>query len=620
MTLALIYVFSAILFLLLLISLGFQPRFLSRITGALLLVIGAAGTLLYGYGFFKLFGNVPQAVMRTLFSVFCMFLGRNEISAISAVPALAVPGMQIIIYTVHLLALYCTASAVIAAMGTRLLRTLHLLLIRRGELHLIFGANEDSLSFGCELMKKKSGVVVFVDQDASLDSAILRSGSLLFSDADAVAPTDAFLRRIGLNNAHRRLTLYCLSDETSENLRYASAMAEALSRVGADEARSALTILLEDERQGSALQTSAEHSGFGSVLALPRRDLTARLMIQAASPWETMRFDADGRAVEDFEALIVGFGRTGQAALRALIMNGQFAGSRFHAVVVARDSDEFSGDFDLTCPELKSSYDIRFINGNAHSTQVYRHLTNCAANLNYVAVCTGSDKENEEIAAEYSRLLDRLGCRAPILLCTASSVRRFHPGEAPEAMSLFTPDILCSRRLDAMAMVINHQYHRAEGRSMEEDWAGCDYFSRMSCRASADFLPAFLQAAGLSARDVTQKDFCFAPDILENLSETEHMRWCAFHRVMGYRRMPKELFRRRAEQLLRETEQTGASALRPGKDAQQLLHACLVPWEELNALSELEHTLTGRTVDYQEMDRDNVRMIPAMLRAEEGHE
>ena len=586
MTLALIYVFSAILFLLLLISLGFQPRFLSRITGALLLVIGAAGTLLYGYGFFKLFGNVPQAVMRTLFSVFCMFLGRNEISAISAVPALAVPGMQIIIYTVHLLALYCTASAVIAAMGTRLLRTLHLLLIRRGELHLIFGANEDSLSFGCELMKKKSDVVVFVDQDASLDSAILRSGSLLFSDADAVAPTDAFLRRIGLNNAHRRLTLYCLSDETSENLRYASAMAEALSRVGADEARSALTILLEDERQGSALQTSAEHSGFGSVLALPRRDLTARLMIQAASPWETMRFDADGRAAEDFEALIVGFGRTGQAALRALIMNGQFAGSRFHAVVVARDSDEFSGDFDLTCPELKSSYDIRFINGNAHSTQVYRHLTNCAANLNYVAVCTGSDKENEEIAAEYS----------------------------------FTPDILCSRRLDAMAMVINHQYHRAEGRSMEEDWAGCDYFSRMSCRASADFLPAFLQAAGLSARDVTQKDFCFAPDILENLSETEHMRWCAFHRVMGYRRMPKELFRRRAEQLLRETEQTGASALRPGKDAQQLLHACLVPWEELNALSELEHTLTGRTVDYQEMDRDNVRMIPAMLRAEEGHE
>lgn len=619
MTLFLVYLFSSALFLLLMISLGFQPRFLNRITGALLLLAGVGGTILYGYGFVSLFDDLLQAVMRTLFSVFCMFLGRNEISTISAVPALATPGMQSLLYAIHLLALFCTASAVIAAMGTRLLRTLHLLLLRRGELHVIFGAGEDTVAFGRELMKKRARVVVFVDKSGALDERILRSGSLLFSDGDALTPGASFLRRLGMRRAHRRLCLYCLNADPGENLRYAAAMAEALRKEGIPAGNTALTILLEEEKQGETFQAGEERCGFGSVLAIPRRDLAARLMIQAAPPWENMRFDENGRAAEDFEALVVGFGLTGQAVLRSLVMNAQFAGSRFRAVVVDRDPEERSGDFSLRSPALRDSYEIRFLKGSAQSAEVYRHLESCAGNLNYVVICAGSDKENEEIAAAYARLLARLDCRAPLLLCTPDSVRRFHPDSAAETYSLYRTEILCSQRLDARAMLLNHQYHAAEGRTAEEDWARCDYFSRLSCRASADFLPAFLRAAGVSAREAAGEGFVFPPAVLENLSETEHLRWCAFHRVMGYRSMPEALFRQRAE-VFRHAAETGASAPKPGKDTVRRLHACLVSWEELDGLSALEQELTGRTVDYKELDRDNVRMIPDMLRLEAGHE
>ena len=42
--------------------------------------------------------------------------------------------MQLLIYATHLLALYCTASTVIATLGTRLIRTVRLLFSSSGNL------------------------------------------------------------------------------------------------------------------------------------------------------------------------------------------------------------------------------------------------------------------------------------------------------------------------------------------------------------------------------------------------------------------------------------------------------------------------------------------------------
>ena len=44
-------------------------------------------------------------------------------------------------------------------------------------------------------------------------------------------------------------------------------------------------------------------------------------------------------------------------------------------------------------------------------------------------------------------------------------------------------------------------------------------------------------------------------------------------------------------------------------------HACLVPWEELDALSARENAITGDQVDYKAMDRNNVLALPEILGA-----
>ena len=163
-------------------------------------------------------------------------------------------------------------------------------------------------------------------------------------------------------------------------------------------------------------------------------------------------------------------------------------------------------------------------------------------------------------------------------------------------------------------MQINCGYHGGDSSSAKELWANCDYFSRMSCRASADFLGAFLRAADVDASDTKEEAFHFSPEVLENLACTEHLRWCAFHYAMGYRPMSDETWNERAKKYI-EQKNAGEEPLRIGKDPIHRQHACLIGWEELDMLSRKENDITGGNVDYKQMDRDNVNML---LRIKEG--
>jgi hypothetical protein len=53
---------------------------------------------------------------------------------------------------------------------------------------------------------------------------------------------------------------------------------------------------------------------------------------------------------------------------------------------------------------------------------------------------------------------------------------------------------------------------------------------------------------------------------------------------------------------------------RIAKNADDLTHACLVPWEQLDTLSKRENAVTGGQVDYKAMDRNNVLAVPDILR------
>ena len=83
---------------------------------------------------------------------------------------------------------------------------------------------------------------------------------------------------------------------------------------------------------------------------------------------------------------------------------------------------------------------------------------------------------------------------------------------------------------------------------------------------------------------------------MENLAASEHLRWNAFHYSMGFRPMKEEEFRERAEQY------KAAGKLDPTyritKDVNIRIHACMIPWDELDSYSAKENAVTGQTADY----------------------
>ncbi len=603
---------SIALLLALMLSLALQPKIIKRITGAILLFVGLSGIVLYGYGYTKLFGDAAQAAIRTLFSVFCMFLGRNEISTISTVPLLATPVMQLCLYTVHLLALYCTASAVMSTLGSKMIRSFRLLLLRHRNLHLIYGISTGTLEFAKRLRKEGRGLIAFVDPGTghALEAEILQIGALTVECNDSGEVSAAFLRKIGMRSGTHKMTLYCLDDNEASNLRYAEAMRKALCKASVAPEQTSLTILLAEANRGSSLQASGSRYGYGSVAAYERAELLTRLMIHEWPPYETVQFKEDGNAAEDFEALIIGFGAKGQAALRSLIMNGQFANSRFRAAVFSEDCRRRAGSFFAKYAALEQNYDIRFFEMNVRSVEAFEHIMKHFSHLNYVAVCTGNDKENVEIARELSSFLCAHGMHPTVVMLGAKEASRIARDDGLiKTVSLFSPEVLCTDRLDATAMLLNHKYHEKEGRSIREDWADCDYFSRMSCRAAADYVDAFLCAAKTNRGEIRKNGFTPTDSVIDTLSRMEHLRWCAFHYAMGYRTMPAERFRERAVLYQLQKQDTGKATIRIGKDTEEKYHACLIPWEELPALAERECAVTGKAVDYQQMDRDNVLMI-----------
>jgi hypothetical protein len=322
-----------------------------------------------------------------------------------------------------------------------------------------------------------------------------------------------------------------------------------------------------------------------------------------------VQFDADARATSDFRVLIVGFGQTAQAVLRQLVMNGQFEGSTFHAAVFAPDCQRVDGYFSSSYDALLENYDIQFFPCDARSRDMTRYIQEHGSKLRYVAICTGSEKANREIAEDLCAHFSRQNLTIPVYECSRQSVKSYDTdGTVSREDPIYQPHLLNMRQLDLMAMKLNHQYSQPTERTALECWMDCDYFSRQSSRASADFAEAMIFASG--EKDPTQWDL--TPAQLLNLSKTEHLRWCAFHYCMGFHPMSQEEFLQRAEVYNHQVKETGKASIRVSKNMAGRTHACLIDWDALPLLDEKEKALTGRQVNYQDMDTQNVLMIPKL--------
>ncbi|MBQ1770630.1 MAG: hypothetical protein II000_01600 [Clostridia bacterium] len=601
-----------------LLTMTLKPALFSKLVVVSMIITVVGGLFYYGIGYYEVSGNLLLTTIRTPVFVFRMFVGVNELATISGTwPVSGTVGL-VGFWLIHTLAFFSTASAAMKTLGAEALRHLSFLLSRRGDLTLIYGINDRSIALGQECLATGKSSVVFISDNASNITVndLNAMGMSALIGPSAVACDDRTIRRLHLGN--RTLTVYAIDADSDRDLFFAMRLKESLERLGIPAENTRVTLPGAEDIITSMLQVSQEQYGFGYVSVYDSSDLTARALIRLCPPWESVSFDGDGMAMEDYECVIVGFGSHGQAALKQLVMNAQFSGSCFRATVFSPSYSAEAGYIKADSPELLNKYEIRSVQADARSSEFYDFIQQRLSSLKLIAVCTGDDENNREISDNLMLYLQRRGAEnIAVVRCGDTGVYyQERVGSPILTTGIYSQAFLSAENADRNAIIINSVYDTSE-KSDWEKWVACDSFSKMSSRASAEFLPAFIRASGSSREEMLEGNWHPSEKMLENLGKTEHLRWNAFHFANGYRTMSDEEFEANAAEWRRCQEEGIPSTVRIARDTAARTHACLVSWDDLDALSLKVSAVTGRSVDYKQYDINNVLALPKLLRAGE---
>lgn len=593
---------------------AFSPKVSKGLIATAGAVVIVCGLVFYGICYSMSEDNLALSIINTCKAVLLLFIGENPLTIIDS-PLLQGVIFQIASSALGFLGIFTTTGAALSAIGADFLRKLRLYFQKKMDIAIIQPLNPKTLEFARELNSKKQVLVVFVDEkpDSSCIDGAHEFGCVIRSDEDAISGSESFLRSIGACRKGRRTTLYALSDDRFANRDYARSLADAAQTLQIPVENTGLTIFSAEAETSNIITSRDGKYSFGTVLCISQEQLAARLLMQKSPLWNTIRFDENGRATEDFHALVIGSGKVGQSVIKQLVMNGQFAGSQFKLSVFDPKFQDISGQLFHESRMIFENYQICSYSHDGRSRQLYDFLQAHLESLKYIVVSTGNDMTNREVAQQLRHYLESHGSPLPVHICSRRGVQKI-TGAGVERWGIYVCQVLCSDDMDKMAMVLNQSYCGNNGKTARENWTDCDYFSRMSSRASADYAPAFLKMAGLPADRIPEGNW-YTPAQLENMAISEHARWCAFHYCMGFRGMTEEEYAERCRIYIEEKAKNPASRYRIGKDLGKRIHSCLIPWEELDALSARENAVTGGNVDYKQMDRNNVITLPELLKS-----
>lgn len=596
----------------------------SKFVTAVTILTSLGGFALYGYGFAYIYDNIFLAILRATTATLSMFLGKNEFSAICSAPLLQSLAGEALFWIVHMMAIFVVANAVLITIGAKTIQYIRGLLVRRGNLSIIYGVNANSIALGRDLRKDKKMAIVFVDKkiDSSFSATITNNLEAVFlTDTYAVNASEKFLDKIGAFIKDRSITVYAMHENPDENIAFTAALKDTLScckRIPKKYISITLFTNMDLFYTKNLQAQDNEEFGFGCVMTMDRAYLVSRVLVQNYPPCNFIHFDTEkGVASEDFHAVILGFGKLGQAILKNILMNSQFEGSHFKAAIYDPQNDQISGFLHSNNSPMFTKYDITAFCENAKANSFYQYLQDNLNTIKYIVICTGNDKQNDEIATEIQSILYKRHSNIALFKCSYNGVVYQNLNRmALEPLSLYKRENLDIRIADKKAMLINHVYcgNQPDSDALEE-WIHNNYFSKMSCRAAADFNPAYLRMVGKNAKVAMEPEgWNLTNEQLTNLGKTEHLRWCAFHYAMGFDTMPEEVFRQRIANYQKEKALNPNTTYAIQKDIEQYWHACLVDWDDLDALSEIYSEVTGKEKDYKRDDINNVLELPNLLR------
>ncbi|MDO4976619.1 MAG: hypothetical protein Q4E53_05075 [Eubacteriales bacterium] len=616
------------------LTLILKPKELRKFNSCAVVFAGFVGLIFYGLGYGtgihsagEMFIVAIQAVSDTI----SMFKGSDSYSSLmSSAPWFAERAwMQVFYWLAVLSAMYFTAAVVLGALGKRFIRFLRGKVIGwRREIVVFYPNNATQLKLAEKICKDNDIYPVFIGecQSDKMQEKIDNLGGIVWED-DQVDPEGQWLKKLGVDKTEQKvIKLFASGENDSKTKSFLEKVLKGMDHKDVNYMNVTMTVICEDEQEFSFLTGRQKDGYYLQADICSYKNMTAKMLVKTVAPWDLVTFDENGEANNAFSAMILGFGQVGQSVLCEFIRNSQFVGKKTKIQVIDKNYRDKAGAFLSIHKEMLAHYEIEFLEMDAFSESFFKLLHESRESINYIAICMGEDAKNQEVASQIRFFRNRKNSnyRKDMVIATCTKREIIFYDQPDLTISIPDPTDLWEGTLDAGAKEIHKVYVKGKAKSLypndlkkqeafyEASWYENDYSNRLSCDASATFIPAMYKAAGIDAKEKNPKKVMTKilnenELLLEKLSQMEHIRWNAFSYSMGVVPMPMEEFKKRVDEALATIEEDvnslekEAFSLEEGEEAlnriqkackyvrKELdpngfggLHTCLVDWDALD--------------------------------------
>lgn len=456
--------------------------------------------------------------------------------------------------------------------------------------------------------------IVFLDSHEDRDYSDLRSDI-------HCSVLDEKIENIEAEAKKRKVFYYCISDSEEQNLNDTLALLSCLEKVPAED-QSNFEVFLFSSDPDAELLLDSVNKGLVNLRLIDEELISVyRLLEEYPLP----HYAKDKK----ISVLITGFSQVATSVLRSVAWVGQLWGYDLSVTVLAKNAEGDFADFKTNYPNLFSDhYRIRFFSYETEG-QFRALVKEQCADATYVVVCQ-SEAETVERAVTLRRLLygvDGTFTNAPPIFAymenpdkaKAISLLRTAEGKEERRMSyaitpfgmltsLYTQQNLSASKVEGLAKNVHLVYEdifSENGVDVPSALGRYNLFevNKKSNRANALHIRYKLALLGLDYTDGDGEEVdlkaVLTPEILENLTRSEHDRWQAFLESEGW-----------VTASVDQSKTYQASGISKGRHQCPLLkmHPYICPFDDLVACSDALG-LPDSTV----YDRDLITRIPDIL-------
>ncbi len=447
-------------------------------------------------------------------------------------------------------------------------------------------------------------------------------------------------RLASMSGEDRRLHLFFLSDDEEQNMLSAAIVKGDVTISRASE-QGVKVVIYCHARRNSVNQVLEESAPMKNVeiRLIDSARLSVELLKRQVENHPVRYVDIDdernpGTVKSEFNSLVVGLGETGRDAVRFLYEFGAFMSdgsdsehaerSPFHCYIADNEMKNREGLFAATAPEAVKARNsdgsslLTFVHANTGSTAFADLLNKIAGTLNYVVVAMGSDVENTTLAVSIMKRLMASGNNLKKTRILVKVGGNRHIGHFRKIAEHYN-QIVGSPCMDVFGdyedifsyqLVVEDQF-RKDAEQFYDSYRKTMLRRELTQKSNSweerrDKLtgnghPTYENLRKL--RRQTQQDMSNAwhqltkrelmkgkttSQLMLNMAITEHLRWCASHEMLGYKKGEKT-------------------------DERQQRHNCLVSWQELDEVSKRVSEESGTSVDYKKYDFAVVETTIALM-------